>query len=287
MQEVTEHKSSRLLLHHWLIASFASFHRCDRLNLGQILLFFLLIWMFTGRRGFLDKVRVFSVAFPSDVVFASLLVEVALHQYIKETACRRVVSHFQRDVHCPEEWMTRRILNIRETDKIDSNMSNDAFIIKCLTHWTSNLHQINWRKRSLREEATCINKLTACKPVKWPNKLNITVWLNIECHRWWLQLVDLAKGRRCFNNSTTFTKISNVMVPVLIQSGLSYPDFLRQNLAYNILQARYDRISHLNFLLLKLYNGPHLINVEWSMTSSPKFIINLKQPNVDVQVVSN
>lgn len=52
------------------------------------------------------------------------------------------------------------------------------------------------------------------------------------------------------------------MVPVLIQSGLSYPNFLRQNLAYNILQARYDRISHLNFLLLKLYNGPYLINVE-------------------------
>ena len=46
--------------------------------------------------------------------------------------------------------------------------------------------------------------------------MNVAIWLDEERDRWAVELVDLAHGWSCFNNTSCFAELLEVMVPAAV-----------------------------------------------------------------------
>ena len=102
VQEVAEHEATWLILHSWHLfetcaVNIVIFTRC---TLIHIVRFF--------------KVLVLCVFLVRNGVFSSLLIELALHQDVKEHGYGSTVSQLSVDVNGPEEGMGGWVLSIRE-----------------------------------------------------------------------------------------------------------------------------------------------------------------------------
>ena len=123
VQEVAEHEATRLIRHAW--------HLFEASAVDVVI--------FTERLSFVHVVRFFQVLLISiflvrNSVLSSLLIELALHEDVKEHGDCSTVSQLGINVHSPEEGMRVRILRIREAHQVDCDVTNHILVVKCAAY---------------------------------------------------------------------------------------------------------------------------------------------------------
>ena len=94
-----------------------------------------LSWLLDGAVGVGVVVsNVLCVFHDLDVVLASLLVELALHQDVEEQGNGCKIGQPSVDIDCPELRMALGIRGIWKANQIDSNMSNQTFSIEHISN---------------------------------------------------------------------------------------------------------------------------------------------------------
>ena len=123
VQEVAEHEATRLVSHAW--------HLFEASAVDVVI--------FTERLSFIHVVRFFqvlliSIFFVRNGVLSSLLIELALHEDVKEHGDGSTIRQLGIDVHSPEEGMRVRILRIREAHQVNCDVTNHTLVVKCAAY---------------------------------------------------------------------------------------------------------------------------------------------------------
>jgi len=67
---------------------------------------------------------------PTDSILSCLLIKFTFHEDVKEVTDCCVVGQFIAEINCPEEWVSLWVIYVRETNQINSDMTDNTIIVK-------------------------------------------------------------------------------------------------------------------------------------------------------------
>ena len=93
--------------------------------------------------------------------------------------------------------------------------------------------------------------------------------------------------RHRFDDSSDEAESLYILIPSSEKTWLSNPYFLGKSFDDNFFELLRDRFCHFNFPFSELSDGSDIYHVKTSVSSAIKFIIDLEDPSVDVQIVGD